>query len=129
MSSNEYITSADITGTIWQDFDKSTYVEITNNHIEYLSLSLNVTIANLSATDPISSLLKEYGVVYCQRQMALDKIGANNNEIQDNDKYVILFDINNREVERLRKYITPEILTNVADTGSEMTPSCVIYRG
>ena len=128
MASKEYITSADITSTVFQDFDMSVYVALTNDHIEYLAQSLNVQTSEISATDPISTLLKEYGISYCQRRMSLDKIGANSNSIVDGDKYVILFDINNRECERLRKYITPEIMTNEADTGAEMSPGCQIYR-
>lgn len=129
MALNEYIVSADITATVAQDFDLSTYITKTNNHIEYLAQSLNVSISAVSATSPISSLLKEYGIAYCTRMMYLDKIGANNNEIQDNDKYLILYQIQNDEVERLRRYITPEILTNEADTAVENTPSTVIFRG
>jgi len=129
MASNEYLTSADITGTVWQDFDMSNYIDVTNNHIEYLAISQGISISSLSGVSPISSLLKEYGVSYCQRQMALDKIGANSNQVNADDKYIILYDINNREVERLRKYITPEILVNEADTPNETVPVNLIFRG
>jgi hypothetical protein len=62
--------------------------------------------------------------------MAKDKVGANNLDVQvQSDKYFVLYQINNDEVERLRKYITAELIENVAINPEEYSPTVTIFRG
>jgi hypothetical protein len=123
-----YITSSDIHSTVFQDFNMTNYINHTNDQVDYLASSLGVTSADIYT--PILHILKEYAVAYCQREMAKDKIGTNNLDVQvANDKYFVLYQINSDEVERLRKYINAEIIKNTAIDPSEFSPSVTIYRG
>lgn len=128
MSSRDYITVDDFTATVAADFDLSGYVSRCNNHLESVAYSLGVSPTGIA--DPIDFMLKEYGLCWTYRQVYQDKIGANNVDIGETDKYMVLYDIQNKEVEKLRKTLTPEIIAGTADTPNEYAAtSSVIYRG
>jgi hypothetical protein len=128
MSIRTYINSSDLNSTVFSDFNLSGYIDQANNQLDYVSYSNNIDPSGEINTT-VNFLLKQYGVAYTYRQCALDKIGANNNDLSENDKYFMLYNIYNDECERCIKYITPEIFTDEADTGNEMASTCVIYRG
>ena len=122
-----YLTTDDITSTVFTDFNVSGYIDQTNRHIEYLAYSLGADPDDIPTN--VSGLLLEYGAAYCNRLIAQDKIGANNIDIGETDKYILLHDMWTREVERLRKYITPEVLTDEADTPTETSCTTLLFRG
>jgi len=126
MALQQYITSADTTATVLQDFNRNIYCSATNDHIEALAISLDVTPTDISL--PINPLLKEYAKNYCGCLIVLDKIGANNTEL-DRDKYIVLHTVYTREVERLRGYITAATLTDDVDDASETSRTTTLYRG
>lgn len=122
---SNYITSSDITATVASDFNVSGYVDNTNTHIEYIAATFGYEPSEIA--DPIPLVLKEYAVAYCYRNMYLDKIGANNLDTTQ-DKYFTLYEIYNKEVERLRPYITEEIFDDSADTPNENIRQTVLFR-
>ena len=127
MSSYDYITSGDILSLVAQDFDMAPYISGVNNNIEYIAYSTGVTPSGIST--PVHFLLKEYGVNLCLRELYRDKIGTNNLDIGQNDKYLLLYDIHNKEVEKLRRDLTAEIFYDSADTPSETTRTVLAIRG
>lgn len=123
----EYITSADITSTVLIDFSLNNYITRANEHVEYIAETLGLTSADIAL--PIQSVLKEYAVNWCSRAIVLEKIGANNIEIATGDKYLILYNVYNDECERLRKYLTPELVKKTNTNPEELSPIVTIYRG
>lgn len=63
-------------------------------------------------------------------RQALDKVGANNIDATEADKYFTLYKIHEGRRNLLMKSITPEVLTGDADTPNELV-SCdvLLYRG
>ena len=125
MALQQYITSADITATVLKDFSISGYINRTNDHIEALGVSVDCLPEDI--VTPISPLLKEYAVNYCNMIIVLDKIGANNVELSQ-DKYVVLHSVYNKEVERLRQYINYDVMTDEVDGADETSRTAIIYR-
>lgn len=128
MSIRTYITSSDCTSIVFSDFNLSGYIDATNNHLDYLSYSLDVSPSSVE-DEIIAPILKEYGVYYTYRQASLDKLGANNTELGTDDKYLMLYEVFNNECERLRKYLTKETFSGDADSSVEMSPTMSLIRG
>jgi hypothetical protein len=61
-------------------------------------------------------------------QCALLKIGTNNVELIQ-DKYIVIHSVYNKEVERLRAYITYDVITDEVDESSETSRTSILYRG
>ena len=128
MAAREYIGSGDFTATVVQDYDMATYIDRANDHLESVAYSLGVTPTGIA--DPIDFMFKEYAMAWAYRQAYQDKIGANNIDVGDTDKYLVLYEMQNTEVEKLRKTLTPEIVAGTADQPNEYAAtSSVIYRG
>lgn len=126
MSQYNYISATDIKGTVFQDFSLSGVIADANDHCEALAVSLDCLPENIA--HPISPLLKEYLVNYACRQCALLKVGANNLELSQ-DKYIVLHSIYNKEVERLRPYISYEVMIDEMDDSDETSRTTVLFRG
>lgn len=127
MSQYEYIASGDILALVAQDFDMAPYISGVNDSLEYLAYSMGVTPSGIST--PVHHLIKEYGKSLCLRDLYKDKIGTNNINLGETDKYIVLYDIQNKEVERLRRDLTAEMFTGGADTPSELTRTVLTFRG
>ncbi len=128
MSLKDYITTDDMTALVASDFNLSGYVGNANDHLEYVAQSLGVNPSGM--VYPINYILKEYGVAYAYRSMYLDKIGANNTEVLDGDKYVVLYELQNKEVTRLRSNITHEVVgVSGYQSGNTSAMTSIIYRG
>jgi hypothetical protein len=126
MALQQYISASDIKGTVFQDFSLSGVVADTNDHLEALALSLDCYTEDIAF--PVNPLVKEYLVNYASRQCALLKIGTNNVELTQ-DKYIVIHSVYNKEVERLRQYITYDVITDQVDEASETSRTSVLYRG
>ena len=128
MSIKNYITASDLTATVADDFNVSGYVDNANNHLEYIAQTLDVAPSGM--VYPINYVLKEYAMAYAYRSMYMDKIGANNTEILDGDKYLVMYNLQNDEVERLRSNITYEVIgVSGTLTGNTTARTDLIYRG
>ena len=125
MASQNYITSADIKGNVFQDFNLSAVVDEANNHLESLAISVNCGVDEIAY--PVNPLVKEYLVSFACRQCALQKIGTNNVELSQ-DKYIVLHSTYNKEVERLRQYLNYETLTDNLYNANETSKTTLIFR-
>ena len=125
MASQNYITSADIKGNVFQDFNLSAVVDEANNHLESLAISVNCDVDEIAY--PVNPLVKEYLVSFACRQCALQKIGTNNVELSQ-DKYIVLHSTYNKEVERLRQYLNYETLTDNLYNANETSKTTLIFR-
>jgi len=122
----EYITTSDLTATVAQGLANiSGYVEQANSHIDYIATSFGLTASGIST--PIHFLIKEYAISYAYRSMYRDKTGANNLEATE-DKYFALYQMHDKEVERLRPFLTRELFDGTASSGNEVSRTTVLYR-
>lgn len=108
MALRNYITASDLTSLVSSDFNVSGYIDRTNDHIEYLASTFGVNPSGI--VYPVRVQTKEYAISYAYRSLYLDKLGTNTTEILDSDKYMVLYNMYNRELERLRKSITYEVI-------------------
>lgn len=127
MSSYNYIASGDITAVVASDFNVSGYLERTNNHIESIAYSLGIEPSGIAK--PATFLLKEYGTAWCYRSIYQDKIGANNLSVGEGDKYLLLYNIQNDEVERLRKYLNYDNLSKLTSSPNQSASTFTLFRG
>lgn len=125
MAELNYITNTDVTATVVQDFNISGYIDRSNDHCEYFARTLNVNPSGIA--NPIHPQTKEYLVAWCEREIYKDKMGTNNVDF-DQDKYITLFNIQSKEVERLRRDITKEIMMSKTASGNETSSTVILYR-
>jgi len=123
----EYLTSTDFVATVAGDFNLSGYIDRGNEHIESVAYSLGVTPSGV--VEPIHYMLKEYGRAYVYSELYRDKIGAQNLDSPLSDKYIALLEIWTEQTDKLRKTLTPEILSGTADSSDEFAATTtLIYR-
>jgi hypothetical protein len=122
---SQYITTADVTSLVLSDFNLSGYVNAANSHLDGIAASLSMSG---QVSSPVNYLVKEYLVNYTSRQACLDKVGTNAVELGATDKYILLYEVFNREVERLRMYITPEILSDTVNEPSDTARTTIFMR-
>lgn len=129
MSQYNYIGSGDFTSLVASDFNMSGYINLANDAIESLALSNGVSVYSQIQQSPLNPLIKQYAVRYAYCQLYLDKLGANNTDSPEQDKYLVLYNINNDLLEKIRRDITQEAFLGVIDSASETSTTCTLYRG
>lgn len=120
-----YITSADLTANVIQGMNSSVYISAANNDVEYMALSFGLQPSEIST--PIHYLIREYAIASAYRSMYKDKIGTNNLDLSI-DKYYSLYQIQDKEIERIRPFLTASLFTGDASSGNELSRTTVLYR-
>lgn len=127
MSSRNYLTSNLFTATVASDYELSGYISRGNDHLECVAYSLGVSPTGIA--DPITFMLKEYGMAWVYAELYTDKIGAQNLDTPEADKYLVLAKLHNERKDQLRATLTPEIIAGTADSPIEYAAaSTLIYR-
>jgi len=127
MASN-YINANDIKANISIGFDLEEYLEEADGEIEDLAQKLGVSTTDIE-TNPIHYKVKRYGVVYVLMRLCQDKIGTNNPDVPEIEKYMVLYGVYMKEYERLKSEISVEMLTgNVNEIRDRAILSGAIYR-
>ena len=120
-----YITSADLTANVAQGMNSSVYVSAANNDVDYIALSFGLEPSDISV--PVHYLIREYAIASAYRSMYKDKIGTNNIDLTV-DKYYSLYQIQDKEIERIRPYLSPTLFTGDASTGNDVSRTTILYR-
>ena len=126
MSINTYISSGDITALVAADFNLTTYLSRVNDAVDILAYSMGIDPSGITGTTHL--YVKEYAREYLYANLYLDKIGANNTNSPEQDKYMVLYTIHNKNLEQLRNNITPEILSGNANSPTDFASTVMIYR-
>lgn len=129
MSSYNYITSGDFNSLVASDFNMSGYINQANDAIESLALSNSVSNFDQIKQTPLDPLIKQYGVRFAYCQLYLDKLGANNTDNPDQDKYLVLYNINNDILEKTRRDINQEHFLGYVSNANTTSTTCTLYRG
>ena len=128
MSSN-YISPNDIYANISVGFDLEPYLEEADGEIDDLAQRLGVSSTDID-TNPLHYKVKRYGVVYILQRLCQDKIGTNNPELPEIEKYMVLYGIYHKEYENLKSEISVEMLTgDVDEIRDRAIMTGLIYRG
>jgi hypothetical protein len=128
VSYREWITSSDVTTLVAQDFNLSGCIAYANNDVEIVGYSLGVDPTGIAY--PLHQIVKGYAVESALCNLFLDKVGTNNIDTSQDDKYFTLYKIHEDKRQTILKSLTPEIMANVADTPNEFASFTVLsYRG
>lgn len=106
-----YLNYDDIKATIARGFQIEEYLEETDNEINDLAEELGVRDTDNIETDPLHYKIKRYGVVFCLMRLCQDKMGTNNVELPELEKYTVLYNMYSKELNKLRSEISVEMFT------------------
>jgi len=126
MADDHYIARADITDNVIRAFITASaaslddYLEEADNFLEDLAQQLNVATASISTTGTPARVdvwvVKRLLIAYVCMRVAQDKAGTNNVETSpDLDKYYVKYDVYEKEVVKLKKQVTPEVLQDTVN--------------
>jgi hypothetical protein len=130
-----YIADSDITDKLALQFESSfsTYHSLVDNQINDIAEQLGITNSDDIDTDDdgyISSwYVKQYAVMWFCQRLFLDKMGMNNIDLAQEEKYRVKHEYYFKQAENKEKYITLEMLTNnVDESGDRSSQSHLLYR-
>ena len=126
-----YITASDISDTIASGFNLSSpydYLTETDNEVNDLAEQLGVSTDSIST--PLHYKIKRYAIVFCVMRLCQDKMGKNNPDLPEIEKYKIKYDQYAKELTQLRQEITYEMYTGEVDEIRDRAAvSGTLYRG
>lgn len=124
-----YLQSEDITANVATGFDLEPYLIEADGEINDQAEKLGVRTTSDIETNPLHYKIKRYGVAYVLLRVTQDKIGTNNPEISDQDKYLSLYEVYRRELESLRPQLSYEMFTGQIDEIRDRANSTgILYR-
>ena len=126
---SNYIYSDDIKASIAIGFDLEPYLDESDGEIEDLAQRLGIMDTDDIKSDPLHYKVKRFAVVYVLTRLCQDKIGVNNPEVVEADKYVIMYGIYRKELEVLRSEVNYQMMTgNVLQSGDRASNTGYIFR-
>jgi hypothetical protein len=124
-----YINPDDLKASVAIGFDLEPYLEEADGEINDLAQRNGIFSSDIQ-TNPLHYKVKRYGVVYILMRLCQDKLGTNNTDIPDIEKYMVLYGIYLKELEKLKSEISVEMMTGEVDEQRDRAiMSSVIYRG
>lgn len=125
-----YLTADDVTANIAVGFDLESYINEADGEINDVAERLGLRETDDIETNPLHYKIKRYGVAYILMRLCQDKAGSNNVDITENEKYLNLYAMYAREVERLRPQLSVEMFTgNVNSIAERAIVSGTLFRG
>lgn len=106
----KYISLDDIKANIANGFELQEYLDETDEIVEDLAEELGVRDPDNIST-PLTWTIKRYAINTILMRLCQDKMGTNNVEIGDTEKYLALFGIYNKEADKYKKRISVEMIT------------------
>lgn len=110
----------------------STYHTLLDNHINAIAIGEQVDTDSISVDGSrrvTSEFLLRYGVAWFCKELFKDKIGVNNNTVNDEEKYAFKYNLYNKEVEQMEGKITKAILIDEVASRMSTSSSRQLYRG
>ena len=106
-----YLEYDDIKATVASGFELEQYLDEADNEVNDVAESLGVRNTDDIENDPLHYKIKRYAVVFVLMRLTQDKIGSNNIELPDLEKYTVLYNMYFKELQRLRGEISVEMVT------------------
>jgi len=126
---SNYIQVDDIRSNIAQGFELQPYLDETDEEIRDMAERLGVRNSE-DIEIPLHYKIKRYAVVYTLLRLCQDKMGTNNVEMPEMEKYAVQYGMYNKELEQLRGQISVEMITGqVNEIRDRAINTGTIYRG
>ena len=110
-----YIDDVDINVNIIKQFPLTDYITRADKAVVDLAEELGVRNTADIETSPVHWKLKEYAKAYLIVDVCRDKIGTNNVETRDVEKYIVTYDIWHKRLKELKSEITYPMITGEVD--------------
>lgn len=126
---NTYISSDDITDNIVVGFDISPYINEANLEMQDLAESKGIYNTD-DLLSPIAYKVRRYLICFICMRICQDKMGTNNIDLPELEKYKMKYDMYKKEKDNLYDYITYEMLTgDITELRERTVNSAIIFRG
>jgi len=123
-----YINVNDVKASIATGFNLQTYIDEANDAVDDLAEEHGLYDKTL-LKQPLPWRVKRYAVVYALMRLCQDKIGSNNLDSIESEKYAVLYGVYRKELQEIRGDISYEMLTGtVAKVRDRSINSNVIFR-
>lgn len=120
-----YLVAADITDKVISNgvFSLTDYLDEADDAVNALAETHGIYSTDLIETDPLHYLVKRYAISYLCMRVCQDKMGVNNVDFPDSEKYAVKYDMYSRAIPDLRNMITRDMLTGTVDEVSDRSIS------
>lgn len=108
---SKYLSYDDIKANVANGFELNPYMDEADKEIEDLAEILGVRNTDDIETNPVHHKVKRFGVVFAMMRLCQDKIGTNNPEMSDMEKYVVLYNMYKKEYSDIKNEISVEMIT------------------
>jgi len=126
---SNYIQVDDIKSNIVQGFELQPYLYETDEEVRDAAERLGVIDPD-DIHIPLHYKIKRYAVVYTLMRLCQDKMGTNNVEMPEMEKYAVQYGMYNKELEQLRGQLSIEMFTGkVNEIRDRAINTGTIYRG
>lgn len=124
-----YIQVDDIKSNIVQGFELQPYLDETDEEVRDAAERLGVRDPD-DISLPLHYKIKRYAVVYTLMRLCQDKMGTNNVEMPEMEKYAVQYGMYNKELEQLRGQMSYEMFTGeINEIRDRAVNTGNIYRG
>jgi len=125
-----YLEYDDIKANIANGFELEPYLDEADSEVIDLAETLGVRNTDDIENNPLHYKIKRYAVVFVLMRVCQDKIGTNNVELPDLEKYTVLYNMYFKELARLKGEISVEMVTGqVNETRDRAINTGTIFRG
>jgi len=132
MAVSVYFTADDIKDNVLGEFvtaDDNEY--LLEGDLEVIDQAERLGIRNTDQIEaPLHYKFKRYGIAFICRRIAQDKMGTNNVELAEIEKYSVKYEVYSREEDRLRQQLSYEMITgNITQIRDRTIVSGTVFRG
>ena len=125
-----YLEYDDIKANIAVGFELEPYLDEADSEVIDLAETLGVRNTDDIENNPLHYKIKRYAVAFVLMRLCQDKIGTNNVELPDLEKYTVLYNMYAKELARLKGEISVEMVTGqVNETRDRAINTGTIFRG
>ena len=110
-----YIDDPDVNVNIIKQFELTDYIIRADKAVVDIAEELGVRDTTDIETDPVHWKVKEYAKAFLITDVCLDKMGTNNVETPDVEKYIVLYDVWHKRLKELKTEITYPMVTGDVD--------------
>ena len=118
-----YIEYSDITDSVVRAFGETTvtpYITKSDYQVNDVAEQLGITDTDQIETDPVHFKIKEYAIAYVGREVCMDKMGMNNNNLPvEIEKYAVKYKLYREKVLALRKELSLPMFNGTVDQAKD----------
>lgn len=129
VTQDDFIEVGDIKDSVANGFELEEYIGEVNEEIIDLAERKGVRNTSDIKTNPLHYKIKRYGIVFLLMRLYQDKMGVNNVELADMEKYVIKYNVYKREMSDLEARISFAMITGNVDEIRDRIKTTTLYRG